>query len=146
MGRSERGAKASLTVFSLALLVALICVVRNPFGLFFVGALALFCGLVAFKAPAWLSQAVLLFFGCQLALSVFSRGDYLFTDVANTAQGPMPSDVAQMANALFLPYWFWGALCGLLSLAVLAAGLRAAFPSSDSADRLEGRLGKRSAP
>jgi hypothetical protein len=29
-----------------------------------------------------------------------------------------------MASALFLPYWFWGILCGALSLALLAAGAR----------------------
>jgi hypothetical protein len=55
-------------------------------------------------------------------LSVFSRGDYLFTDVARTQNGAMPSDVANMANALFLPYWFWGAACGLFSVAMLALG------------------------
>ena len=54
---------------------------------------------------------------------VFSRADYLFTDVAHTGAGPAPSDVAYMAEALFLPYWFWGLFCGGLSLAILWAGL-----------------------
>jgi membrane-associated phospholipid phosphatase len=65
------------------------------------------------------------FLAVQLALSVFSRGDYLFTDVARTGEGTFPSDVANMSSALFLPYWFWGALCGAFSVAVLALGLRA---------------------
>jgi hypothetical protein len=30
-----------------------------------------------------------------------------------------------MSSALFLPYWFWGALCGAISVAVLALGVRA---------------------
>ncbi len=59
----------------------------------------------------------------QLSLSVFSRGDYLFTDVAETAGGTMPSDVARMAEALILPYWFWGGVVGLLSVLVLIIGL-----------------------
>jgi hypothetical protein len=41
-----------------------------------------------------------------------------------TSAGPAPSDVTVMASALFLPYWFWGILCGALSLALLAAGAR----------------------
>ena len=59
----------------------------------------------------------------QLALSVFSRADYLFTRVAQTATGPMPSDVARIAEALWLPYWFWGVCCGLLSALVLLVAL-----------------------
>ena len=62
--------------------------------------------------------ATVMFVSVQLALSVFSRGDYLFTPNA----GPFPSDVANMATSLFLPYWFWGLVCGGFSLAVLAAG------------------------
>jgi peptidase M50B-like protein len=60
----------------------------------------------------------------QLALAVFSRSDYLFTQTAMTSAGPAPSDVTVMASALFLPYWFWGVLCGALSLALLAGGAR----------------------
>jgi hypothetical protein len=68
------------------------------------------------------SQLALVFLAVQLSLSVYSRGDYLFTDVARMSGGDMPSDVANMASALFLPYWFWGALCGALSVVVLCVG------------------------
>ena len=46
-------------------------------------------------------------------------GDAIFVQ-ADVSQS---SDVANMAEALFLPYWFWGAVCGAISLAVLAFGL-----------------------
>ena len=66
-------------------------------------------------------EAVIVFIGVQLSLSVFTRSDYLFTESA----GPnLASDVAHMSKALFLPYWFWGALCGLFSLVVLFWGAR----------------------
>jgi hypothetical protein len=71
------------------------------------------------------SQLIVLFVGVQLALSVFSRSDYLFTSVAITATGNAPSDVARMADALFLPYWLWGLLCGGFSVWVLWRGIRA---------------------
>jgi hypothetical protein len=41
-----------------------------------------------------------------------------------TSAGPARSDVSVMASALFLPYWFWGFLCGALSLLLLGAGAR----------------------
>ncbi len=66
-------------------------------------------------------EAAVVFVGVQLGLSVFTRSDYLFTQWA----GPgLPSDVAQIANNLLLPYWFWGVLCGAISLAVLFWGFR----------------------
>ncbi len=37
----------------------------------------------------------------------------------------MPSDVARIAEALWLPYWIWGGLCAVFSALVLVLGLRA---------------------
>lgn len=66
-------------------------------------------------------ESFVVFVGVQLGLSVFTRADYLFTRWA----GPgMPSDVANMSAALFLPFWFWGLACGSFSVAVLFWGCR----------------------
>lgn len=73
--------------------------------------------------PPWVPQLWLLFTAVQLALSVFSRGDYLFTATARTGRGALPSDAAQLADALIGPYWFWGGVCGLLSVAALLFGV-----------------------
>ena len=73
------------------------------------------------------AQTLVTFLAAQLSLSVFSRSDYLFTDVAQTSAGTMPSDVAQMADALWLPYWFFGALCGVFSIGVLVFGIKRIF-------------------
>jgi hypothetical protein len=105
--------------------VSLLWVVRNLFGWLAVGALSAALLGVGLRARVEVAQTVLVFLAVQLSLSVFSRGDYLFTEVAHMADGPAPSDVANMASALFLPYWVWGALCGAFSVAVLALGLRA---------------------
>jgi len=64
-------------------------------------------------------ETLVVFIGVQLGLSVFTRSDYLFTRWAGPGK---PSDVAQMAEALFLPFWFWGALCGIFSVVVLLWG------------------------
>ncbi|NJL28484.1 MAG: hypothetical protein HC897_11640, partial [Thermoanaerobaculia bacterium] len=123
--RTARGASNCLLVFGLALVAALALVVRNVFGFVFVAVVAALCLVVALKASREIAQLVLVFLAVQLALAVFSRGDYLFTQTAQTAQGPMPSDVGQMAQALWLPFWFWGLLCGGISIAVLGYGLKA---------------------
>jgi hypothetical protein len=122
-GRRPRGARRALLFCAFGLGLTLLLVVRNLFGVLFVGMLLLFCLLVGLKASDDIAQLSLVFLALQLALSVFSRGDYLFTPTAQTAAGPMPSDVGQMANALLLPFWFWGGVCGLFSVAVLAFGL-----------------------
>ena len=102
--------------------VALVWMVRGLFGWLFVGVVAAGCGVTAARGTAQLAQAVVAFLGVQLALSVFSRADYLFTAVAVTSNGPQPSDVTAMAEALWLPYWFWGGLCAVLSVAALVSG------------------------
>ncbi len=122
LARRPRGARIALLVAGLALAVIDVLLVRSLFGWFFLLALAAVALSVAWKAPEWGSQLTLSFLSVQLALSVFSRGDYLFTDVAHTQNGAMPSDVANMASALFLPYWFWGAACGAFSVSMLALG------------------------
>jgi hypothetical protein len=123
LGRTGRGARACLLGLGIVLLGALVLVVRNPFGFFFAGLVAAACLFAASRSPET-AQWVVVFAGVQLALAVFSRADYLFTPVAHTSIGILPSDVGQMAGLLFLPYWFWGAVCGLISASVLFYGIR----------------------
>ena len=124
VGRRARGARRCLLGMAVLLTLTVLLVVRGTFGIFFVVMLIVTCWLVARRASGDIAQLVLIFFAVQLALSVFSRGDYLFTPVARTAGGTMPSDVGQIAQALWLPYWFWGGVCGLASVLVLAFGVR----------------------
>ncbi len=123
-GRTARGARITLAAIAVVLALALLLVVRNLFGAVFVAILLAACLAIARKTSDEIAQLALVFLAVQLALSVFSRGDYLFTPVAETAGGTMPSDVGQIAAALFLPYWFWGAVCGGISVLVLGYGVR----------------------
>ncbi|MCG8458597.1 MAG: M50 family metallopeptidase, partial [Holophagales bacterium] len=122
--RTARGARTLLAVAVFLLALSLVLVVRGTFGWIFVLVLTAGLFFAARKGPDDLVQLVVVFLALQLALSVFSRADYLFVAEARTAQGIMPSDVARMAEALWLPYWFWGGVCGAVSLAVLLVGLR----------------------
>ncbi|MBI3924508.1 MAG: M50 family metallopeptidase [Armatimonadetes bacterium] len=119
LARTERGARGALVAAGVFLLIAEVLVVRGGFGWFFVGLLGATLLGIGLRAEPRAGQTALVFLAVQLSLSVFSRSDYLFA----THAGPMPSDVAQMAQALWLPYWFWGLVCGGVSLAILAAGV-----------------------
>jgi len=121
--RSPRSARWALAALGVFLGVLSLVFVRNLFGFVFVGLLAAVALTVARFTKPETSQLTLVFTAVQLSLSVFSRADYLFTPVAHTSQGAMPSDVANMADALWLPYWMWGLLCGGMSLAILAGGI-----------------------
>lgn len=122
--RTLRGARATLGLIGLGLLLFELLIVRNAFGLVFVGAVALSALALAARARGEVVRGAVVFVALQLSLSVFSRSDYLFTDTAHTGAGVMPSDVAQMAAALWLPYPVWGALCGAVSIGVLLLGVR----------------------
>ncbi|HSF40136.1 MAG TPA: M50 family metallopeptidase [Thermoanaerobaculia bacterium] len=123
LGRTGRGARAGLMGLGVLLLLAEVLVVRNFFGFFFVGLVAAGC-LLASRLKPETARWVVVFVGVQLALAVFSRADYLFISVAHTSAGIFPSDVSRMEAALFLPYWFWGAVCGAFAVAVLIYGIR----------------------
>lgn len=123
LGRTGRGARACLWGLGILLLLAEILVVRNLFGFVFVAAVLAACLLAASRLSPEGAQIAVVFIGVQLALSVFSRADYLFTQGAVNPTGSYPSDVMQLQRVLFLPYWFWGVVCGGTALVVLVAGL-----------------------
>ena len=104
--------QSTFFVLGLGLVLAEVFVVRNLFGLTFVGGVALVFLWLASSAGKSSTNYLTYFVGIQLALSVFSRGDYLFTPTAQTASGTMPSDVAHIAEALFallgLGFFMWG--------------------------------------
>ena len=127
LGRSGKGARALWLATAGVLGLTLLLVVRNLFGFLFVAVLLALAVAIALKASGDVSQLLLVFVSTQLALSVFSRGDYLFAKSARTANGVMPSDAARIAEVLIGPYWFWGALCGAVSILALGVGLAAAW-------------------
>ena len=118
-------ARAVLAAAALVLALVLVFWVRNAFGFAFVALLAALLGALAWRAPPRVAQVGCAFLGIELCLSTFSRADYLFSATADTGAGAVPSDAAQIATALFPPYWLWGGAIALVSLAILFFGLRA---------------------
>lgn len=126
--KREKWCKFALLIFGCSLLLSLLLVVKGTFALVVVGSFGALMTATAIMGSANLCQWVAAFVAVQLSLSVFSRSDYLFTQYAGgVAGGQMPSDVENIANALFFPYWVWGIICGGLSILCLVLGLRTVF-------------------
>lgn len=133
LARSAKAARIGLLAFAAICALTLILVVRNLFGFAFV----LICGIVVAALAVVpkninVSRYAMLFIAIALLTAVFSRGDYLFVAEGETAQGMMPSDTGQIAQQLFLPYWFWGGLIAAISVVILILGVRGFFGSIGS--------------
>ena len=116
---SEKRQRWVTYLLSAFLMVAGLLTARSIWALVFTVGLSPLLWLAAAKLSKTKLESLLVFIGVQLGISVFTRSDYLFTESAGPGR---PSDVAQMAESLFLPFWFWGILCGGISLLVLAGG------------------------
>lgn len=121
--RSPRLARWASGVLAAVLAAALIAWARNAFGALFLGAAALaFAAITVWLGDRGVTFAVRLT-GALLCLSWLQDVNYMFAPHADVGGMRQPSDTALMADALWLPFWFWGGVIALLSLAVLALGL-----------------------
>jgi len=120
---STRRARVLLWVFAAGLTLCVAMWVRNPFGIAFVLATAAALAV----AGRWLGDSgaafLLHLLAAVLCLSWFRDLDYMFSASAVVAGVARPSDSAVIAQALGLPFWFWGALVAALSLALLVSAL-----------------------
>ncbi|MCA9636791.1 MAG: M50 family metallopeptidase [Myxococcales bacterium] len=123
LARRARSAQLGLLSAALGLGVVAALLASSVFAIAFIGAVALALAWLALRRDPRPAQIGLVFLSTQLALSVFSRGDYLFVREAHTGGGVFPSDVANMATSLGGTFWIWGIVCGAVSLTALLVGL-----------------------
>jgi hypothetical protein len=109
------------------LLLSTLLWVRSPFGLLLLPAMGLGILAVACWASPWLRGFVLQFLGVQACVSTYHQVDYLFMEGAVINGRLILSDSSQIAQSLFLPYWFWGGVMAVFSLVVLISSLQLAF-------------------
>lgn len=114
-----RLARLVLYVLAFLLLGSLVLWVRNPFGIAAVAGLGLGFGAVARYGGDRLKLMLGQFTGIQLGLGSLSTFDYMFTPGFERQGVRQVSDTQAIAEQLLLPYWFWGGVVALLSLAIL---------------------------
>lgn len=69
-------------------------------------------------------DVIVQFLGIQLFISAFTNVDYMFTKQFERGGQVMLSDTGQIAEALLLPYWFWGGVITLITVGILWLTLR----------------------
>lgn len=115
--RSRRATRLALLGLGAALLVTTLIWVRSVAGwivLPMFGAAALF---IALRGNEKWQRIAVEFLGVQGAVSVYQDLGYLFTPGGNLGGQYILSDTGRIADALFLPYWFWG---GAITIAIVA--------------------------
>ena len=123
---STRFARALLAVLALVLLLSMALWSRNIFGLGFLLVWAVVLLLAARFLPAAGAALMLQLIAITLCLSWFTDLDYMFSGQAVVNGVVHRSDSAVIAQALVLPYWFWGGLVALLSMLLLLLGIAVA--------------------
>lgn len=120
VSRTPRFARTVLATLSVLLVVTMAVWTRNAFGAAFLLTVAAALGLAAKLLPDAAAAFVLHLIAATLCLSWFNHLGYMFSAQAVVNGVAMPSDSAVIAQALWLPYWFWGGVVALFSLAVTA--------------------------
>lgn len=118
-GSRARTAPYVLGALAAAITLSALIWIRNGFGFFALLAIAAALGLAARFASPLVRVAVAQLLAVQLALASWSSRNYLFTKGFERDGRRLDSDTQNIADELFLPYWFWGALLGGVSLVVL---------------------------
>ncbi|MCC5945806.1 MAG: M50 family metallopeptidase [Bernardetiaceae bacterium] len=126
-GRTRRTARIALGMLAFMLVLSVIIWVRSLFGVLAVSAFGAIATFLALKSPKEVQQFTIQFLGIQAWASTYLSLDYMFSPGANVGGQSLPSDTMAIQQSLFLPYWFWGALIALCSVALLVVSLRIAF-------------------
>lgn len=119
LGSRARTAPYVLGALSASVIVSALVWIRNPFGFFAMLAIAAGLAAVAKFAPPIGRVAMTQLLAVQLALAAWSSRDYLFIEGFERGGQSFKSDTQNIAEEWLLPYWFWGALLGGVSIVVL---------------------------
>lgn len=124
LSRSPRHSRLLLGACAAFTLLTVLLWARNPFGIGFLLLVAIGFALAARWLHDLAAAFLVNFIAALLCLSWLRDLNYMFSDSAVLADGIHQSDTALIANALFLPYWVWGGVIAVVSLALLVGGVR----------------------
>lgn len=124
LSSAQRFARALLATIAVLLVISVLLWSRNTFGVVFLLSTAAVLALGAKVLPDAVASFVLHLMAATLCLSWFTDLDYMFSAQAMVNGVAHPSDSAVIAQALWLPYWFWGGVIAAFSLALVALGIR----------------------
>lgn len=115
--RSRRATRIALLALGAALLVTTLIWVRSVAGWIVLPLFALAAFAIAVRGNEKWQRVAVEFLGVQGAVSVYQDLGYLFSPGGGVGGQFVLSDTGRIADALFLPYWFWG---GAITVAIVA--------------------------
>ena len=121
--QSKHFTRSALFLLGSAILLSTLVWVRSVFGLLILPLIGAGILYIAIKSSNRLQAFAVQFLGVQACISTYKQIDYLYTKSVIINGREMLSDSGQIAQALLLPYWFWGSLMAILSLALLVSSL-----------------------
>lgn len=125
--RSAPATRTALMGLGAALLLSTLIWVRTLIGWIVLPPLGLAILLLAnSRSLSWQRFGIQLL-GVQACISAWSQFDYLFSSDGRVGGSLDRSDTAAIADALLLPYWFWGAAISASIIALLWWSIRVAF-------------------
>ncbi len=122
-GTDSTWASWALILLGVALLVSAAIWVRSAFGWTMLGLLGV--AAIGIGRLGWpdLQAFSAQFVGVQACVSTYRQLGYLFQSQATVGGQTVPSDSGQIAQALWLPAWFWGTIMAGASLGLLGVSL-----------------------
>lgn len=123
LARSPRHARILLAAVAAFMVLTVILWARNTFAVAFLLTMAALFAVGARMLPDFAAAFALQCIAALLCLAWYRDLDYMFSNQAVVDGVARPSDTALIAQSLALPYWFWGGVVALASLALLALGV-----------------------
>ena len=115
--RTRKATRLALVLLGLALVLSTLIWVRSTTGWVVLPALGAACLALAFYGREQHRRFAVQFLGVQGCISIYRDFGYLFSQ-GGTMEGRLQkSDTQHIAEALVLPYWFWG---GLITASIIA--------------------------
>lgn len=125
--RSPTATRNALAVLGVALILSTLIWVRSLTGWLVLPALGGAIALLALRGPPPWQSFIIQLIGVQACISVWKQFDYLFSPGGLVGGELQRSDTGAIADALLLPYWFWGAAISVAILALLWWSFSLAF-------------------
>ena len=125
--RTDKATRAALSVVGLALIISTIIWVRTLTGWLVLPALGIAILALAWRGTAAQQRFGIQFLGVQACISVWQQFGYLFSAGGSIGGELHRSDTSAIADALLLPYWFWGAAISAVIVALLWWSFAVAF-------------------
>ena len=112
--RTLRGTRMALSGLGIVLLLSTFIWVRSLVGWLVLPLIAAACLFLAARGRSATQRFAVQFLGVQGCISIYRDFGYLFSAGGMLGGVPQLSDSAQIAQALILPYWFWGGVISAL--------------------------------